>query len=101
MVDVGDAYLRIGEVAELRPAVQAKARNAYLAALFRARRHESFEGLLRVAEGYAGLGDRDVAEQCLRLAGPLAARSHDPAGYTRVKALQDGLSAQVVGTERL
>jgi hypothetical protein len=86
-IEVGDAYLRIGEVSGLRPAAAARARNLYLIALFRARQQSSVEGLLRAADGFARVGDRDVAEQCLRLAERLASAHGDPGAAARVRAL--------------
>lgn len=91
MVEVGDAYLRIGEVAKGRKVAQAKAREAYLSALFRARSERSVEGVLRTAEAFSALGDREVVEQCLRIAEGLAVRSQDPGARSRVRALRVGL----------
>jgi hypothetical protein len=44
------------------------ARRAYFAALYRACRENSFEGILRTAEAFANLGDREVVEECAGLA---------------------------------
>ncbi|OLC13263.1 MAG: hypothetical protein AUH29_13150 [Candidatus Rokubacteria bacterium 13_1_40CM_69_27] len=82
MIDVGDAAVRIGDV--------PRARNAYLAAVFRARTQRSLEGALRAAEASAGLGDRPVAEQCLRVAQELG--GHDPGALTRVGDLAQRLA---------
>lgn len=72
MVEVGDATLRVGEVSGYRKVSEPKARQLYLLAFFRARQQGSIDGLLRAAEGFAALGDREVAEQGIRLAERLA-----------------------------
>lgn len=97
MIEVGEASLRIGQVAGTRQAAEAKARDAYLTALFRARQQGSLAGVLRAAEAFAALGDREVVEQSLRIADSLAARDPDPVARERVRALAtrlaDGLLA--------
>lgn len=72
LVEVADAHLRIGEAAGLRKRSEPKARELYLAAFFRAREARALEGIVRATEAFAALGDRDVAEQCLRTAANLA-----------------------------
>ena len=71
-VAVGDAALRLGAAnpAE-RTAAPARARQEYLAALFVARDERSWEGVIRVAEAFAALGDREAATQSLRIADAL------------------------------
>lgn len=92
MADVGDRALGIGELPEFRETPQAAARRSYLTALFRARARGSLDGVLRAAEGFAYLGDRAVVEQCLRVAGELAAR--EPGGYERVLGLAGRVASQ-------
>jgi hypothetical protein len=84
MVEVGDAAVRIGEASRLRQSANAKARNLYVSALFRARQQDSLEGVLRVAEAFAALGDREVVAQCVRIALRLAAQ--DPEAQADVRA---------------
>lgn len=69
LIAAGDARLRIG-VADggRRAAAEPAARRAYFAALYRACREDSFEGILRTAEAFAKLGDREVVEECAGLA---------------------------------
>jgi hypothetical protein len=55
MVEVGDAAVRIGAIARSSEYWQPRAREAYLAAMFRARAHHSLEGVLRAAEGFGAL----------------------------------------------
>ncbi len=86
MIEVGDAALRIGEVSGLRPAAKARARQAYLTAFFRARDQGSLAGVLRSAEAFALLGDREVVAQCLIAADGLAARAADPEGRERLRS---------------
>lgn len=78
LIEVGEAYLRIGEVANERQAAQPMARRLYLTALFRARRQGSLDGVLRTADAFAALGDREVVIQCLRVADQVAGRARNP-----------------------
>ncbi len=87
LVDVAGAYLRIGQLSGLRQPAEAKARNLYLTALFRARQQDSLDGVLRAAEAFAALGDRDVAERCLRIAHAIAAEARDAEGSARVETM--------------
>jgi hypothetical protein len=78
LADAGDAALRIGDVPDLAGPSRAAARKSYLAALFRARADGSVDGVLRIAQAFAGLGDRAVVEQCIRIGRELAdADGHD------------------------
>ena len=65
MVDVGDAAVRIDVLAGLPSGhptgYRAEARQAYLRALFLARSARSQEGIERVAEAFAALGDTEMA----------------------------------------
>jgi hypothetical protein len=73
MILVGDAALRIDALASRPPgprvAFRAEARQAYLNALFGARRVGSREGVLRVAEAFAALGDLEMAARARTIAG--------------------------------
>lgn len=89
LVEVGDAYLRIGEVARGRKAAEARARSIYLDALFRARQQGSLDGALRVAEAFAMLGDHEVALQGARIAEGLAAKARDPQARDRARATRE------------
>ena len=68
LIEVGDVYLRIGDASGARKASEATARKAYFAALFRACQRDSCEGILRIAQAFADLGDRQVVEECVGLA---------------------------------
>ena len=87
MIAVGDAARRLEASGESQRDSLARARQAYLTALFRARREHSVEGALRVAVAFGELGDRDVAAQALRVAEKQAGR--DPIERARVRAVLD------------
>jgi hypothetical protein len=92
LVEAADAYREIGEAAGSRERFDAKAREIYLAALFRARQQDSLDGVLRVAEAFAALGDRDEVERCVRIAERLAAQ--DAEAKADVQAVAARISAQ-------
>jgi hypothetical protein len=89
MVAVGDAYRRLGARAGFHQAAAAKARETYLAALFRARSEGSLEGVLQAARGFAELGDEAVVEQCLHFARKVATQTRDPRAAERVRAFAE------------
>jgi hypothetical protein len=93
LVEVGDASLRIGELAAARGGARAEARGLYLRALFQARAQGSLDGVLRVTEAFAGLGDQDVVERGLRVARQLAA-AQGPAAWDRVREATIRLGAR-------
>jgi len=93
LADVGDATSRLANTPGVTGQMKADARRAYLEALFRARRQGSLEGVLRVAEAFAALGDREVARQGVVIANVLAARSPAPETRERLRALQERLAA--------
>ncbi len=68
LIAAGDLYLRIGRRTGTLPAADATARRAFFAALYRACRENSFDGVLRAAGAFADLGDREVVDECLGLA---------------------------------
>jgi hypothetical protein len=68
LIATGHACLRIGGATGARPTAEATARRAYFAALYRACRENSFDGILHAAEAFHDLGDREVVEECLGLA---------------------------------
>ncbi len=96
MLEVGSASLRIAELSGAHQVAAATARNSYLAALFRARQQDSVDGVLRAAEAFAALGDRDVVEQSLQLARALAAETRDPQAAARVRAFAARLATHSV-----
>ncbi len=58
---MGDAAVRIDAREDEGTAFRAEARQAYLLALFRARDARAPEGIARVADAFAALGDREMA----------------------------------------
>lgn len=99
MVEAGDAYLRIGDAGGVRKGAEPIARLSYLAALFRARQHGSLDGVLRTAEAFAALGDREVVDQCIRIAERLAAHGRDAQARDRVVAFTERWGARVLGVD--
>jgi hypothetical protein len=74
MITVGDAALRIDRLGDEQTAFRAEARQAYLLALFRARDAGAPEGVQRVADAFAALGDQEMAAR---------ARTVQPKGIPR------------------
>ena len=85
LVADGDAALRHGEPTRDRRAMEPEARRAYRAALSCAHADRSLDGVLRATESLAGLHERDVVEQGLRMARDLA--GSDRAAQARIAAL--------------
>ena len=96
MVAVGDVYRRLGERAGFHKTSDAKARETYLTALFRARSQGSLEGVLRAAQGFADLGDHGIVEQCIRVAHGVGARSKDPRAEDRVRVFAERWAARAL-----
>ena len=91
MIAVGDAFMRIGHAAGTPGGARMNARDAYLIALIRARRHRSVDGALRSAEAFRELGDRAIVEQCLHVAAQLAAE--DDHAQQRVREARERWAA--------
>ena len=72
LLEVGDAYVRAAGASRSRKMFLLRARQSYLAALHRARRHGSLDGVLRTAGRFAELGDRESTEQCWMIAEEMA-----------------------------
>jgi len=98
MLEVGDAALRIADASASRRVSEGQARRAYLSALWFARRDGSLDGVLRVAQAFAALGDRDVVGGVIRIAEGIAARAHDPAADARVRRVAEELAGELVGS---
>ena len=100
LIEVGDGYRRLQRTGRVPAEMGGAAREAYLNALLRARHEDSLEGMLRVAESFAALGDAAVVEQCLRIAHRLAARDVDPVAARRVQMFADRWAARTLEVER-
>ena len=98
MLAVGDASLRIGEISGAASTARAKARENYLAALVRARAAGSVDGVLRAAQAFDALGDREVVRACLRIANEIVSASGDDEQRARVRAVMQRLSAHATGS---
>ncbi len=96
LVEVGDATRRIGDAAGARALTTPWARRSYLTAFVRAQRQGSLDGMLHTAEGFAALGDGDLARQCLRAAEQLAKQARDPQALERVRSYERRSTAQLV-----
>ena len=94
MAALGDSALRIGGASGSRGPWEADARRAYLGAMFRARTEASLDGVLRAAEAFATLGDRDVAEEGLRVAESVASRAGTLEARDRVLAYRARLEGR-------
>ena len=97
MVLAGDLYRRIGDQTGLRRSFDAKAKEAYQKAFFRARQQASVEGVLRSMEGYAALGDVQMVGVGIRVAERLAAR--DPEALADVRAFRARIGEPNATTE--
>lgn len=97
MLDVGAAYLRIGQVGHFEHVAGRTARETYSIALVRAMSEGSVEGVLRVAGAFARLGNREDVEHCLRSAEILAHRSSDPDAPRRLTSFRVEWSAGLLG----
>ncbi len=77
-VALGDIALRIAFATGLHIVFASEARHAYLVALGRAHRARELAGVLRVAQGFAALGDEDLVEQCVYAVDRLRAATEGP-----------------------
>jgi hypothetical protein len=89
MLAVGDAALRLGDVIRGPRVAVTQAREAYLAALFRARDRRSLDGVLRSAEAFDRMGDGELADRARSVADILVSKG------------QVALAAQPDGTRRV
>jgi hypothetical protein len=77
MIEVGRAYLAIGEVVYDHPMAAARARRIFLSALFLGRGLRNVHAVADSAEALAVLGDHDLAARAFRIAVTLAQRGRD------------------------
>src|SRR3972149_5405313 len=95
-----DVSRRLGDLDGFRRAWEVKARETYLAALFRARQDASLDGVLRVAEAFADLGDAAVVQRCLDIARAVAAQARDARGEDRVRVFAERWAARRLEAEK-
>jgi len=101
LIQVGEAFLRIGEVSRDRHTAVAQARRIFLEALVQARARRDALGAAAAATAFARLGDRDVAargfEMALTIArqhGDIAAREQIAAQTRAAKTLEAGATGR-------
>ena len=95
MAAVGDASARLGEeFPRARENLRPEVRRIYCAALLRARQQESLDGVLRVSEAFADLGDRAQAREGLLAAAEMLALRGGTRDAERLKALAERLEDQ-------
>jgi hypothetical protein len=63
LINVGLAYLRIGEAARDRQTAVSRARQLFLRAFFRARDRRDIDGITAASQAFASLGDCEMAER--------------------------------------
>ena len=73
LIAVGDAFVRLADLARAPHGARENARQAYLAAFIRAERAGSVDGIVQTASAFARVGDHAASEQSLRIAARLAA----------------------------
>jgi hypothetical protein len=93
MADVGDTELRIARASSAPRTLEALARRCYRSPLFYARQQRSLDGVLRVSETFAALGDRTAARQGRVIANALASQSKNSHARERVRVLAERLDA--------
>ncbi len=102
LIAAGQACLRIGGAVGARPSAEPEARRAYFAALYRACQENSFEGIMRIAEAFADLGDRDIVEECIGLVqleqDGADTRRHVAAVVGRLGVRRDGAPTSAAGS---
>ncbi len=95
LVEVAGASLRIAAIPGFGRAAEARARETYWTALFRARQQGSLNGVLEAAQAFATLGDDAMVEQCIRAAESLAALGGDATAVEQVRAFAASLAGHV------
>jgi thioredoxin-like negative regulator of GroEL len=93
MIEVGRAYLPIGEVVYDHPMAAARARRIFLSALFLGRGLRNVHAVADSAEALAVLGDHDLAARAFRIAVTLAQRGRDTSALDRITAQRDRVLA--------
>ncbi len=83
MVEVGDAARRLARAGAGDSPAKAATRHCCLAALVRAAQAGAPDGVRRIAEAFAAIGEREAAAAARRIADRLAAASPDPAAAGR------------------
>jgi hypothetical protein len=99
LVAVGDANLRFVTFPGASPTLRSEARGIYRSARLRAHEQGSIEGVLRVSEAFAAVGDKEEAREGLAMALAMAAAGHGSYDAARVEALTERLDNQASSDE--
>jgi hypothetical protein len=86
LAGVGDVARRVSAVAGAPGPALMMARRAYLTGLARASEQRSVEGVLRLAEGFVALGDREMVEHCVGVATRIAEYHGGTERFAQVQA---------------
>ena len=78
LLEVGVAYLSLGEITRDRQTAVARARQLFLDSLFRARERRDADGIAAAGQAFASLGDCQVARRAHAVAVAMAAKLIDP-----------------------
>jgi hypothetical protein len=92
LLEVGDAHRRAGESAGRGGASRPPVREHYLTALARARQQSSLDGVLRIAERFAAIAERDGLGLALRVADDVVVRLPDQGARERGRAAIERLA---------
>jgi hypothetical protein len=79
LVNVGLAYIRIGEAAHDRQTAVSRARQLFLRAMFRARDRRDVDGLTEVSRAFASLGDCEMSGRVFAVALTMKPKPEGPA----------------------
>ena len=93
MLELGRAYLRIGQAAHDRPTVVTRARRTFLMTLFHARERGDADVVAATGLAFAALGDREVADRAAEIALELSARTRKPEPRGRLAVSESRESA--------
>ena len=97
MIALGDSWMAIGRAAGTPRGSRERARDAYTAALIRARSSRSVDGVLSSAEGFRRLDEHVFAEQSLRIAEHMV--DGDDSALRRVREIRQRWAAAETITE--
>lgn len=88
LLDLGRAYLRIGEAARNRQSAVARARRIFREAFFQARERRDADGMAGAGEAFASIGDHHVALRAFDAALALTERNRDAAARDRIAVVR-------------
>jgi hypothetical protein len=83
LLEVGVAYLSIGEVTRDRRTALSRARQLFLESLFQARERRDVDGIAAAGQAFASLGDCEVAERAHAVVVSMSSKRSDPPSCAR------------------